>query len=175
MKKLLILALLAAVLLAGCAAQPVTFYTDGVEVCVDVEQGTITDGIHTYKYTIDGEQIALDYPNGQRLTGELGRYIDSEALEQQGYLSAYTLKGAAQHAAELTDRQPNGGLIFGGLVILLTALVDVIWPGFWRQMRLYWQVKDATPTEEAKTWDRYFGIAGLVLGAMFLIGGIIGI
>ena len=72
MKRIIVIFLLAALLLLGCAPEEtvhtVTVNRNGIDYAftVDTEHCTISDGQYNYTYTVNGDHTTITYPNGAR-------------------------------------------------------------------------------------------------------------
>lgn len=174
MKRILILFLLAAVLLCGCAPKE-TVYTATVnrngidyDFTVDTENGTVSDGQHTYSYTVRGNTTTVTYPNGARyywtqsgMSAVIG-WDDNYAPDT--YTDGDLLSDVLSESA---PREKQGNIPTGLLLIALGAF-DTFFPyAAWYLSRGWWY-KNAEPSDAALALARISGVIIMVLGLGFV-------
>lgn len=129
MKKAVILLLLAAVLLAGCAKQ--------TQIVVDTENQTISDGSFTYEYTdtTTGELriIIIQYPNGGQYTyrqeGNISISSPSGVIGTEKYTDGSLLVNAVLNPDIQEEKQPiRWPFIILGALIAAWGLWQVCCP-----------------------------------------------
>lgn len=175
MKRFGILLLTAAVLLlmAACASgESANVYTvteGDTEFTVDLENGTISDGINTYVFTASTNKITITYLDGATYVwnadGVGGAGGWSEDYDPNRYVDGLTLINALSRPREtqMTVSHP-----FLSIVLAIVGLWHLIWPRSVWYVKGGWRYKDAKPSEAALTAGRIGGGLALVLAVILL-------
>ena len=196
MKRAVILLLLAAILLTGCAAteaqpqEPYSQYVGSIRFDVDPAARTITARgyVFTYSYIDNGDTrgVSVTYPNGAVVTktttydsNGIGMgttswdNADPEFLSsvESTYVDCYAL---LMVVPEQPAKEVKGefaplilvGIGFAAIGVWMYARPDVHW--YWSHG---WMYKDAEPSDAALGAIGAMGIISIILGViMFLIG-----
>ena len=177
-KSILSLLLLLAVLLTGCASAKgpeQTVLSDGTELTIDRDAGTISDGQHTYRYELSGNtkkySVTITYPNGATYNESVNDGVGTDdwtgADPLDSYLSGKTLVSSV--IGQLPQPK-NFKMILAGALMLLIGLFPALFP------RKAWVIsnsslaRDTEPTDEALRMGRIMGIVMSIAGiaVMFL-------
>lgn len=174
--KRFLLFILIAILLAGCSLnEPVSpyvvekYYTS---FTIDPENGTISDGTHTYEYEINGNTTVITYPNGatywwtQDGSHGTGGWDNGYSLVGFPYVSGDTLVSVLD--GERPDNKPSKNflvvLLLGAVGIWYTASPYSAW-----YMSYGWRYKDAEPSTAALIMARVSGVLLLIFSVMLLL------
>ncbi len=175
----LVTAFLLLALLAGCAPAEGTEgpydvkYFD-VTYQVDPKQGTVSDGVHTYRYTFSGDtasyQVNITYPDGSTywFTMQNGHGSGgwSDDYDWKRYVDGDTLCEVIRQTAPEPERNRPV------LLILLLAAVGAInlaapraaWYAEWG-----WRFKGAEPSDTALTLHRVSGGIAVAVAVILLL------
>ncbi len=166
--KRVVLLLMALLLLSGCAAKPRQIEYAGQTLTVDREQGTVSDGVHEYKYTYENENVTLVYPNGVVYEAVFSGLTEEEWASIEDYAAPRALVYAVEEAE--ASRNSNALLILGGIVLLGVSLFELWKPNFFWELRHGWKFKEMPePSEEYLEINRLCCIGAAILGALLLI------
>lgn len=179
--RVLILLLLAAFLLYGCAQAPSVYTVDAnyngvdIEFTVDTEKGTITDGEYVYTYEWDGRgsdhNATITYPNGatyyESMRGGVGNMGWSNNYDPDTYVDGDTLLYVlSANAPEERGGNPIVGLILIALGAFYAFLPHAAW-----YLTYGWRFKDAEPSDAALVISRISGVAVAIFGLFFIFAG----
>ena len=168
--RLFFLFALLAALLAGCAATPEVYTVsyNGTDYTVDTVNGTISDGLYTYLYEIEGtsdrRSTTITYPGGaqyywtQSSGGGLGGWSDDYDLSR--YIDGDTLLNVLEMSA---PKEYSGHPVVGLLLIALGAWYVLAPHSAW-YLSYGWRYRDAEPSEAALIISRISGIAVILFG-----------
>lgn len=190
MKKIIPIILLAALLLTACrwesdavSTDPYTYSNGEKTLYVDPQAGTITCGVHTYRFEIDGDNISIIYPNGCKYIMTVrdgisyGGYttgMNSTFFAENGYEDGDNLMAAVERFMPNND----GGLDSGGTSIMgVMCGVLICGIGLWSllapQSAWYvshgWRYKDAEPSDAALAVESIVGIIAIVGGLIMIV------
>lgn len=182
MKRLLPLILALLLVLVGCAyEEPQTVYTVGIEnvqLTVDTQNQTISDGLFTYHYTItatgNSSKITITYPNGATYywtwSGNAGHGGWSEDYDDSTYADGRTLRLALEHDPSGTKkkRERSGNPLLGLLAIGL-GIWNTGWPYSSWYLSHGWYYKDTEPSDAALAMTRFGGIISIIIGIILLL------
>lgn len=170
------LALLLMLSLAGCGEQGPVYAVDryGNEYTIDREQGTISDGTHTYEYTYKGDSedysVTIEYPNGGSYhwgeSGGFGSGGGNSKYDPQRYTDADILIQLLQENAPKGIRIGNilAALVLIGGGIFCIACPETVW-----YLESGWRYRDAEPSDFALGVTRFSGIAAIVIGIIVML------
>ena len=176
MKRFGVLALILALILAGCGAQePVTgFDRYGNEYTINRELGTISDGAYTYAYTYDGDSevfsISIEYPNGARYT-----YGQSNGFGSGGYTSNYDEETyasgdiLAEVLQNTVPKKASARNIFVGILLMGLGTFYLVSPRTGWYLSYGWRFKNAEPSDAALIFGRISGAVVLVIGIVTML------
>lgn len=168
--KRVILLLLALLLLSGCAAKPKQVEYAGETLTVDREKGTVSDGVHEYKYTYENEDVTLVYPNGVVYEAVFSGLTEAEWASIESYAAPRALVFAVEEAE--ASRNSNALLILAGIVLLGVSVFELWKPNFFWELRHGWKFKEMPePSEEYLEYTRLYSICTAILGALLIIAG----
>ena len=184
MKRAVILLLLAALLLVGCAGQPNSKpyreMVDDIEFYVDPEYSRIVANGQLYTYTVEEGNVSVKYPNGAVCTENNGGIGWSNANQEMiigngaPYIDCDTLLSVVPRS-EYKEKSANVGVIIMGLALCGLGIWEIGCPhSAWYVSRGWWY-KDAEPSDMALGWIGATGIIGVVVGIILIIIGVIGI
>ena len=177
-KKFLIFLVLAAILLTGCQSEP-------VNITIDRENHTLSDGTYTYHYVEQETSlihtITITYPDG-------GRYewmqSDTESYSNGTYDSALYADGDRMvdvilGTVIIGEPEPEKEPVSVELILLTVGLLvmgiveigctDQVWYGLHG-----WKYKDAEPSDMAIAVIRASGIFEIVIAVILVIVMIVG-
>ena len=170
------LALLLMLSLAGCGEQGPVYAVDryGNEYTIDREQGTISDGTHTYEYTYEGDSedysVTIEYPNGGSYhwgeSGGFGSGGGNSKYDPQRYTDADILIQLLQENA------PKGiriGKILAALVLIGGGIFCIACPETVWYLESGWRYRDAEPSDLALGVARISGVAAIVIGIIVML------
>ena len=172
-KRLIILFLMAAVLLAACTQSKNTniYKTEvnGQQFTVDTKQNTITHEGDLYRYESgqwpDGMRII--YPNGADYQNGKG----SSNYDPERYVPGDTLIGVATNAENSKSAVKNPMKVFGnillGILLCGVGVLNIFHPEFGWYLKLGWKFRDGEPS------DLYLGLARFGGGVSALVGVIV--
>ena len=126
MKRIIVIFLLAALLLSGCAPKEtvhtVTPNRNGIDYAftVDTENRTISDGQYTYTYAVRGDTTTITYPNGAQFYWTQNGYLGAGGWDDHYDPKTYTDGDMLINVIDETTPEPKNGNFLAGL--LLAAL-----------------------------------------------------
>lgn len=175
MKRFGALFLTAAILLlmtacaSGESANVYTVTEGDTEFTVDLENGTISDGINTYVFTAGTNKITITYPDGATYVwnedGAWGSGGWSEDYDPNRYVDGLTLINALSRPQET---QTTVSHPFLSIVLVIVGLWHLIWPQSAWYVKGGWRYKDVKPSQAALTAGRIGGGLALVLAVILL-------
>lgn len=171
MKKLLLL-ILCLVLLCGCATEKAP--PSSGNITVDADRQILSDGKYTYRYEIDGAEIIVTYPNGEKIFGK----VSNGAVTAYGSgadLSAYAdetellMAVHRAHTVPAPVEEPKSNPVFRCLIwiaIIILGLLAILKPKLLWKLKYGLWVKDPEPTDFAIGWVRFAIIIAIVILAI---------
>ena len=167
MKKVLILMLVLALLLSGCAGKK--------KITVDFQNHTISDGTHTYEYTDtrkgDVRTIVICYPDGGAYTWTQDSFYGSGNMEHGFSMERYTNGDdllQAVLAPEKEETPEEKGFLWllalAGILVAALGLLQVLYPVKVWDLFMRWYYQE-DPGEYALTRIISRGIGLIILGA----------
>jgi len=174
-KKLLAVLLGLALALTLCACSDSGSYTEiknGVSYFVDLNAKTISDGTHTYRYTLSGDtdnySIRITYPNGAtyswQVSGVFGHGGWSSDYDPELYADGGILCDVLE--AAVPDRAKAGrGLV--AVILLILGFINVRSPRTTWHWSHGWRYKDAEPSDAALAANRISGVIA-ILAALWM-------
>ena len=182
MKKLFaaILCVLLGLSLFACASSQPSAYRvqrNGKEYVVDRVSKKISDGTHTYRYSLDGDSggysIEITYPDGSTYwwrTQSSGSIVTghggwSNDYDENRYVSGETLCDILEAAVPKKAESKNILLILGLLAVGIfnTASPHTAW-----YLEYGWRYKDAEPSDLALSTTRFGGIAAIAVAVIMM-------
>lgn len=160
-------------LLAGCSGEQAGTYEVTVgenTFTVDREAGTISGGGQVCRYTAEGDEIRITYPDGASYFEE--RHTNgSTAGWNDLYESGSRVPGEVLTEA-LTQEVPKapgeGGMALFGLLLIALGIWNVASPRSAWYLSYGWRYKNVEPSDAALVLGRVGGGVGIVAGAAFL-------
>lgn len=163
--KILLLLLVAAVLLCGCAQGDEEVYTvtrGDYLLTVDTVNQTIFDGVDTYRYTVSGNTTTITYPNGASYHRmEDGSDTTEGEYDAARYISGDVLCGALVRKTAVP--KPGGNPVVGLIIVAIGAFFAGFPDKAWHLTQGR-KDQDADPTKESLAVTRVGGIAVIVIG-----------
>ena len=170
--RILLPLLILALVLSGCAGEPMPYeYTQGDRtVTVDPVNCTITNGQEMFTYTIEeganSTHYQIFFPDGSSYYWSAGKYGGSggwsDDFDYNRYSYASFLVDALQQSAP-REKVGNPGI---GLLLMGLGAVNFFLPELPFYLRYGWAVENAEPSDAYITWTKVggviFAIAGLV-------------
>ena len=178
MKKMcVILLVLLMLLLPACGQEEArTVYSVGinnVQMTVDTQNMTISDGMHTYQFEITGNNITITYPNGATFywswSGNVGSGGWSEDYDDSTYTDGHILLQALEMKPGTQNKRERSGNPLAGLLILGLGLWNAVAPYSSWYLSHGWRYKDAEPSDAALGFTRFSGIAAIIVGIILLL------
>ena len=179
MKKLfaVMLCILLVVSLCSCGSSktlPSTYTArrDGTEYVVDRESKTISDGTHTYLYSLDGDSdgysIKITYPDGSsywwstRKSGYVSTGYGgwSNDYDEDRYAKGDVLCDILEVSVP-EKKEPKNVLLI--LFLLAVGIFNTVSPHSAWYLEYGWRYKNAEPSEMALGMARFGGIVALVV------------
>jgi hypothetical protein len=185
MKRIIVIFLLAALLLLGCAPEEtvhtVTVNRNGIDYAftVDTEHCTISDGQYTYTYTVNGDHTTITYPNGARYwesvstTGAVISWDDN--YDPARYVDGAILARHLTEAYEGPDDkiQMNGAILLGCPFLVIVGVFLAWDPVTALEFRYRWWFKNVEPSDWAILSTRISGVILAVMGAVLFFMAVI--
>ena len=198
MKRAVIIILLAALLLTGCAAEaPVpqelyTQYVGNTPFLVDPVAKTITANGHvfTYRYIDEGNTkgVSVTYPNGAVVTesyeyssdgiGALGSTgwsnADAEFIINNGadYIDCYMLLSVVPEQVQKEEKLTMWPLIFFGIAFAAAGVWMYACPHVLWHWKYGWWYKNAEPSDTGLGAIMASGIITIIVGIVLILIGI---
>ncbi len=201
MKRLIPLLLCLVLLLSGCADQHIAkMEVDGVELWVDTQAKTISDGENVYAYTLEKQngletEVTIRYPDGviyRRVFSievyvELGDTVVQPEPQDQGtytgtfdesrYVRGLTLARAAYSAKGMLKEQKETlgkgiGFSIFGLLIAAWGIFMLRQPEDVWHLNHWHSVSGGEPTQFFLDRCYVGGIISIILGGIFVISGV---
>lgn len=176
-----ILCVLLGLSLFACASSQPSVYRaqrDGKEYVVDTVSKKISDGTHTYRYSLDGDSggysIKITYPDGstyswdRRASGGGAFYGyggGSKDYDENRYVSGDTLCDILE-AAVPEKKEPGNVLLI--LLLLAVGIFNTVSPYNAWYLAYGWRYKDAEPSDLALGEARFGGIVALVVAVIMI-------
>ena len=175
MKRIIVIFLLAALLLSGCAPKEtvhtVTLNRNGIDYAftVDTENRTISDGQYTYTYAVRGDTTTITYPNSAQFYWTQDGYLGAGGWDDHYDPQTYTDGDMLIDVIDETTPEPkNGNFLTGLLLAALGAFYTFAPHAAWYLSRGWWY-KNAEPSDAALILARISGVIMIVLGLGFAI------
>ena len=177
--RLLLPLLVLALLLSGCAGEPMPYDTNystgsgSYSFTVDPAAGTITCGedVYTYRVETSGSRTSyvIDYPNGAiyhwTATSAGGAGGWSDDYDESRYIPGDVLV----HSLELNQPRQKTGNIGIGLLLMGLGALNFFIPELPFYLRYGWAVENAEPSDAYITVTRIGGAIAAVLGLVWCI------
>lgn len=155
--------------LCACTSSAQTTYTarrDGIEYLVDRESQTISDGTHTYRYSLDGDSdgysIRITYPDGstywwnkQNSGFGVGYGGWSDDYDENRYVNGDILCDILEDEVP-EERDPKPILLI--VVLLAIGIFNTVSPHTAWYLENGWRFKNAEPSDLALGMTRFSGI-----------------
>lgn len=173
MKKLLAVLLGLALALTLCAcSDSYTEIKNGVSYFVDPDAKTISDGTHTYRYTLSGDtdnySIRITYPNGAtyswQVSGVFGHGGWSSDYDPELYADGGILCEVLE--AAVPDKHAMGRSAVA-VILLILGFINVRSPRTTWHWSHGWRYKDAEPSDAALTANQVAGVFA-ILAALWM-------
>lgn len=173
-----IICMLLVMSLFACASSQPSVYRaqrDGKEYVVDTVSKKISDGTHTYRYSLDGDSggysIEITYPDGsaywwdrtKNSTGGFGHGGWSNDYDENRYVSGDTLCDILEVAVP-EKKEPKNVLLI--LLLLAIGIFNTVSPHTAWYLENGWRFKNAEPSDLALGMTR---LAGIILIAAAII------
>lgn len=193
MKRVVLLFILVALLLCGCAAEqepqlPFTCSVNGIAYYVNPEAQTITSQGNEYHYRyIDNDDchgVSITYPNGAVVTNSysIGSNVggvswsnaDMDFQINQGgtYADCYDLFSVVPEQVKKEEKGEAMYLIFYGLPLIALGWWEAACPYTHWNWMYGWRYKDAEPSDEALGRIKAVGYLGIAFGVILILIGI---
>ena len=175
MKRIIVIFLLAALLLSGCAPEEtvhtVTLNRNGIDYAftVDTENRTISDGQYTYTYTVNGDHTTITYPNGARYYWTQNGMFGSGGWDDHYDPQTYTDGDMLIDVMDETTPEPKKGNFLVGLLLAALGAFHTFAPYAAWYLSRGWLYKNAEPSDAALVLARISGVIMMVLGLGFAI------
>ena len=182
MKKMcVILLVLLMLLLPACGQEEAqSVYSvgiDNVQLTVDTQNMTISDGMYTYHYKAisigSGIQTTITYPNGATFywswSGNVGSGGWSEDYDDSTYTDGHILLQALEMKPGTQNKRERSGNPLAGLLILGLGLWNAVAPYSSWYLSHGWRYKDAEPSDAALGFTRFGGIVAILVGVVTMI------
>ena len=177
-RKLAIIGILfLALLLTACGQEEArTVYSVGinnVQMTVDTQNMTISDGMYTYRFEVAGNNTTITYPNGATFYWSQGDTFGhggwSENYDDSTYTDGHILLQALEQKPGKQDRRERTGNPLLGLVFIGLGLWNALSPYTGWYFSHGWKYKDAEPSDAALGFTRFGGIAAIIIGLIVLL------
>ena len=154
-----------------------TAQRDGKEYVVDQVSKKISDGTHTYTYSLDGDSggysIKITYPDGSTYwwdkqendTIGYGYGGWSDDYDENRYVSGDTLCDILEVAVP-EKKEPKNVLLI--LILLAVGIFNTVSPYNAWYLEYGWRYKDAEPSELALGMARFGGIVAIVVAVCMI-------
>ena len=170
-----ILILLAA-LLCGCTAAATTYTVtrNGVDYTVDTENKTISDGLYTYLYEVEGtsdrRSTTITYPGGARYYWTQNGGSGSGGWTDDYAPDRYTDGDTLLAVLETNAPKEYSGHPFLGLLLIALGIWHALDPHSAWYTNSGWRYRDAEPSDLALVVARVSGVVAILFGiiAMFM-------
>ena len=189
MKKTAIFCLAVLLALTMCACSPAgsgstyTVTKNGTDYTVDQENGTISDGVNTYQFTVSGNTSAyginITYPDGSTYSWHTQANSNGTGFGSGGWSDDYDADRYVS-GDELCDilvvGAPQARKTINPLCLLLLAvgLFNILSPRTAWDLSSGWKYKDAEPSDTALGIARLGGIICCLIGGVMLLAGLLG-
>ena len=187
MKKLClwILVILSILSLTACSSSArsgtYTVTRDGKEYTVDRENGTISDGTDTYRFTLTGDSseyhLEIICPDGSSywwtrqesngFASGMGGWSDD--FDESRYFSVETLRDILE---EGMPARTNSQYLLIALVLAVIGGLNVAAPRVSWYLEYGWRFRDAEPSEAALFLNRCGGVLALIVAVILLLAGL---
>lgn len=188
MKRVIVLILLAALLLCGCAAEsqqqpqePFTSIVNNVSYYVNPKTKTITAQGHEYHYTyIDNDDrrgVSITYPNGTVVTDSYSKSsgmggVSFSSMDVGGYADCYDLLSVVPELEQEEDHTVMWQAILLGVGLIGLGGWEAACPDTHWNWTYGWRYKGAEPTDEALGRIAAAGIFCIIIGIIMIMIGI---
>lgn len=183
MKKIFIAILCMLLVMSLCACdsyEPSAYkiHRNGTDYVVDRVSQKISDGTHTYRYSISGDSdsysIGITYPDGStyswsvRSSGSGASYGYggwSSDYDASRYVSGETLCDILEAEVPEKKEQKNILLILG---LLALGIFNTVSPHTAWYLEYGWRYKDAEPSDLALSCNRFGGVAAIAVAVIMM-------
>lgn len=175
MKRIIVIFLLAALLLLGCAPEEtvhtVTVNRNGIDYAftVDTENRTISDGQYTYTYAVRGDTTTITYPNSAQFYWTQDGYLGAGGWDDHYDPQTYTDGDMLINVIDETTPEPKNGNFLAGLLLAALGAFYTFAPHAAWYLSRGWLYKNAEPSDAALILARISGVIMMVLGLGFAI------
>ena len=176
---LFLLSLLMILSLCACGAETDTDRTYTVErsgkiFTVDPDAQTISDGKHTYGYTLSAggtsAEVEITYPNGATYywtwRGNVGTGGRGGDYDETLYTDGMTLCDIVMDGAPAPDRAVSPGKLFLIIFAIPLGIFNIVWPQAAWYLEYGWRFRDAEPSDLALFFNRFGGIVLVIVGVV---------
>lgn len=147
----------------------------GTDYVVDPDNGTISDGTHTYQYELSvssgGYSINITYPDGStywwnaqrrgNVTTGSGGWSDD--YDENRYVDGGTLCDVLEENNPRENGSDNMILIF---FLLAVGIFNTVWPHAAWHLEYGWRYKNAEPSGFALALNRFGGIIAIIIAVI---------
>lgn len=185
MKKLLIAAISVLLVMSLCACsssegetgRTYTANRNGITYVIDLENGTVFDGTHTYQYEISGDSggysIDITYPDGSTYwwrTQSSGSFTTgsggwSDDYHENRYVDGDTLCDVLEEIVP-KEREPKNVLLI--VVLLVLGSFNTFSPYTAWYLEYGWRYRNAEPSDLALGLNRLGGIAAIIFAVILI-------
>lgn len=182
MKKMcVILLVLLMLLLPACGQEEAqSVYSvgiDNVQLTVDTQNMTISDGMYTYHYKAisigSGIQTTITYPNGATFywswSGNVGSGGWSEDYDDSIFADGHTLLEVLEQNPSTRQKRERSGNPLVGLLFIGLGLWNVVSPYSSWYFSYGWRYKEVEPSDAALGLTRFGGIVAILVGVVTMI------
>lgn len=151
-----------------------TFKNGDTTFTIDTENGTISDGTYLYQYTFSetasGYRTEITYPDGSTYwwnadeTGGYGGWSDD--YDESRYINGYFLHEILEK--NLTEKIASKNIFFIVLLFII-GIFNVAFPRKAWNLEYGWRFKNTEPSDTALGFQRFIGIASLVMAGVLII------
>ena len=178
--RLLIPLLVLALLLSGCAGEPMPYeYVQGdISVTVDPVKHTITHEENVYLYGVEKfdtrTEYVIQYPNGAiyywTATGNGGSGGWSDDYDEFRYIPGdFLVDALRQSVSQISPSREKKGNFGIGLLLMGLGAVNFFIPELAFYLRYGWAVENAEPSDAYITWTKIGGVLAAIIGLIWCI------
>ena len=170
MKRIIVIFLLAALLLSGCAPKEtvhtVTVNRNGIDYAftVDTENRTISDGQYTYTYAVRGDTTTITYPNGAQYYWTQNGMAGFGGWDDNYDPDTYADGDVLIDILSEDTRQALRGNIPAGILMIVIGAFNLRFPSKAWYLSYGWRFKDSEPSDTALVVARISGVVAMIIG-----------
>lgn len=178
--RLILPLLILALILSGCAGEPMPYEYVRGDICVTVDpiNCTITHGETVYLYEVEKTdtrtEYVIQYPNGaiyywtSTRNGGSGGWSDD--YDELSYIPGdFLVDALGQSVSQTSPSREKTGNVGIGLLLMGLGAVNFFLPEIPFYLRYGWAVENAEPSDAYITWTKIGGALAAVLGLVFCI------